>query len=119
MNFAERLKAIRLDRDMTQKDVYTRLRISPNGYASYEQGRTEPGIETIIQLCKIFEISTDYLLGSETEFGEKNHQTTRQEHYTQDEQQLIETYRTLSPGKKRALFDMLEISTEIQSKKKA
>lgn len=48
---------------MTQRDVYERLNMSPNGYASYEQGRTEPNIETIKQLCKIFEISADVLLG--------------------------------------------------------
>ncbi|MDE6402039.1 MAG: helix-turn-helix domain-containing protein [Clostridiales bacterium] len=48
---------------MTQRDVYTRLNISPNGYASYEQGRTEPNIATLKQLCAIFDISADYLLG--------------------------------------------------------
>ena len=63
MRFCERLKSIRKECGMTQKDVYERLGISPNGYASYEQGRTEPNLETLIQLCRIFEISADYLLG--------------------------------------------------------
>lgn len=63
MKFSERLKGIRKENGMTQKDVYERLGISPNGYASYEQGRTEPNVETIVQLCKIFEVSADYLLG--------------------------------------------------------
>lgn len=63
MRFCERLKSIRKECGMTQKDVYERLGISPNGYASYEQGRTEPSLETLIQLCRIFEISADYLLG--------------------------------------------------------
>lgn len=48
---------------MTQRDVYTLLNISPNGYASYEQGRTEPNIATLKQLCAIFRVSADYLLG--------------------------------------------------------
>ena len=52
---------------MTQKDVYEKLNISPNGYASYEQGRTEPNINTIKQLCKIFGVSADVLLGIEDE----------------------------------------------------
>lgn len=50
---------------MTQKDVYTQLRVSPNCYASWEQGRTQPDIENIICLCKIFGVSSDYLLGLE------------------------------------------------------
>ena len=63
MKFNERLKMIRLESNMTQKQVYEKLEISPNGYASYEQGRTEPNIDTIKKLCEIFEVSADYLLG--------------------------------------------------------
>ena len=63
MRFCERLIMIRKESDMTQKDVYEKLGISANGYASYEQGRTEPNIDTLIKLCRIFEVSADYLLG--------------------------------------------------------
>ena len=63
MKFNERLKMIRLESGKTQKDVYLELGISPNGYASYEQGRTEPNVETLIKLCEIFDVSADYLLG--------------------------------------------------------
>lgn len=66
MTFAERLKTIRKDCNMTQRDVYSILNISPNGYASYEQGRTEPNIEMIKRLCKIFDVSADYLLGMDS-----------------------------------------------------
>ena len=63
MEFCKRLKNIRLECNLTQKDVYTLLNVSPNAYASYEQGRTEPNIKTIKRLCKIFNVSSDYLLG--------------------------------------------------------
>lgn len=63
MKFNERLKMVRLESGKTQKDVYLQLGISPNGYASYEQGRTEPNVDTLIKLCKIFDVSADYLLG--------------------------------------------------------
>lgn len=63
MKFNERLKMIRIESGKTQKDVYLELGISPNGYASYEQGRTEPNVDTLIKLCKIFDVSADYLLG--------------------------------------------------------
>ena len=65
MKFNERLKMIRLENGMTQKDVYEKLNVSANGYASYEQGRTEPSVQTLIKLCKIFDVSADYLLGLE------------------------------------------------------
>ena len=56
---------------MTQKNVYEALKVSANCYASYEQGRTEPSIATIIKLCKILNVSSDYLFGLEDEDGTK------------------------------------------------
>ncbi len=56
---------------MTQKDVYTLLSVSPNCYASWEQGRTQPDIENLKRLCEIFQVSADHLLGLEDEFGIK------------------------------------------------
>ncbi len=65
MKFNEILREVRRESGMTQKDVYTVLQVSPNCYASWEQGRTQPDIENIKKLCKIFEVSADYLLGLE------------------------------------------------------
>ena len=65
MKFNERLKAIRMESGLTQKEVYEQLGLSQNGYASYEQGRTEPNIATLVKLCHIFDVSADYLLGLE------------------------------------------------------
>ena len=65
MDFAKRLKMVRQESGLTQKQVYEKLGISANGYASYEQGRTEPSVHTLIALCKIFDVTADYLLGLE------------------------------------------------------
>ncbi len=65
MKFNETLREVRRESGMTQKDVYTALQVSPNCYASWEQGRTQPDIENIKKLCAIFEVSADYLLGLE------------------------------------------------------
>ncbi len=69
MKFNDTLKEIRKVKGLTQKDVYTLLRVSPNCYASWEQGRTQPDIESIRKLCAILDVSADYLLGLETEDG--------------------------------------------------
>lgn len=65
MKFNEILREIRRESGMTQKDVYTILQVSPNCYASWEQGRTQPDIENLKKLCTIFDVSADYLLGLE------------------------------------------------------
>lgn len=41
-NFSETLKEIRKLSELKQKEVSSRLGVSPNCYASWEQGRTEP-----------------------------------------------------------------------------
>lgn len=69
MQFNETLREIRKSRGMTQRDVYTALHVSPNCYASWEQGRTQPDIESIRALCTIFDVSADFLLGLEDENG--------------------------------------------------
>ena len=73
MKFGEKLKSIRKEKGYTQKDIYTILEVSPNCYASWEQGRTQPDIENIKRLCLIFKVSADYLLGFEDEFGQKDY----------------------------------------------
>ncbi len=65
MDFSDSLKQIRRERGFTQRDVYEWLHVSPNCYASWEQGRTQPDIENIKRLCSFFQVSSDRLLGLE------------------------------------------------------
>ena len=61
-DFGKHLKQIRVSNHLTQKQVVEILHCSINKYASWEQGRTEPDIESIRTLCKIFNVSADDLL---------------------------------------------------------
>lgn len=65
MNFRERLKELRNQTKYTQKDISKMLNITPTGYASWEQGISEPSIDNIKKLCEIFHVSSDYLIGLE------------------------------------------------------
>ena len=60
--FNDKLKEVRRGKRFTQKDVYTKMGVSPNCYASWEQGRTEPNITNIKKLCDRLEVSADDLL---------------------------------------------------------
>ena len=72
MEFKERLKQVRIENNLSQKQVCSILKVSINCYASYEQGRTEPSIQMLKQLCILFNVSSDYLIGLEDEDGSKN-----------------------------------------------
>lgn len=58
-----RIKELRKEKGLTQKQLATLLNKSETGYASWEQGLSEPNVNDLRLLCKIFEVSADYLLG--------------------------------------------------------
>ena len=63
MDFAEKLKRIRLKMNLTQKDVAKILGITRTAYANYEQGLREPDLLTLWKIADFFDVSVDYLLG--------------------------------------------------------
>ena len=58
-----RIKDLREDKDMLQKDVAELLNISQTNYSKYELGKINIPINTLKKLALIFDISIDYLLG--------------------------------------------------------
>lgn len=62
---AERIKALREARGWTQAELARRMSITRNGVNSWEQGLSMPSPACLVDLAKLFSISTDYLLGVE------------------------------------------------------
>lgn len=60
--FKDKLREIREDRNITQVQMASILNMSATGYGSYERGETEPNILTLQKICKVLNISSDYLL---------------------------------------------------------
>lgn len=58
-----RIKDLREDNDMTQKQVAEYLHIRQNTYSQYETGHRQIPIESLIALAKLYKTSTDYILG--------------------------------------------------------
>jgi len=63
MNFNERLKEIRLKRELTQEELAQKINISSSSISLYERGDREPNLNTLINISKTLNVSTDYLLG--------------------------------------------------------
>ena len=62
---AERIKALREARGWTQAELARRINITRNGVNSWEQGLSMPSPACLVDLSKVFSVSTDYLLGVE------------------------------------------------------
>ncbi|MBQ9263515.1 MAG: helix-turn-helix transcriptional regulator [Clostridia bacterium] len=63
MNYRQRLRNVREDRDLSQAEVGKVLQKSQQGYSHIENGRAELKIDDLILLCKFYHLSADYLIG--------------------------------------------------------
>ncbi len=61
--FGDKLRALRMEKKLTQNDLAARLGIVGASVSSYEKSKQYPSVEVLIQLCQIFDVSADYLLG--------------------------------------------------------
>jgi len=58
-----RIRGLREDSDLTQKQIADYLHIKQNTYSQYENGQRQIPIEALIALAKFYKTSTDYILG--------------------------------------------------------
>lgn len=61
--FGSRVRSLRKRKKMSQKEVAEKLGLSDAVLSNYERNLREPDFETLINLSKLFNVSTDYLLG--------------------------------------------------------
>ncbi|MGN0468841.1 MAG: helix-turn-helix domain-containing protein [Acutalibacteraceae bacterium] len=59
----ERIRSMREDKDILQKDIAKYLNCSQVAYSRYELGQRDIPTEVLIALAKFHNTSTDYLLG--------------------------------------------------------
>lgn len=70
----KRLKMLREEKGLTQKDLAEKLSLTPKAISFYELGSREPSGDALIRMAHILGTTTDYLLGNSTtkEVDQKN-----------------------------------------------
>ena len=63
MNYRIRMRNLREDSDLTQKEVGAIINKSQQGYSHIEDGRAELKIDDLIKLCRFYNVSADYFIG--------------------------------------------------------
>ena len=61
----DRIKALREARGWTQAELARKMNMTRNGINSWEQGLSMPSPPSLVDLARLFSVSTDYLLGVE------------------------------------------------------
>ncbi|MED1603016.1 helix-turn-helix transcriptional regulator [Alkalihalophilus marmarensis] len=62
MSFGKRLKQLRMQKKLTQKELSNILKISESAVGMYEREEREPSFEVVRKLAAYFDVSTDELI---------------------------------------------------------
>ena len=63
IRFKERLKDLRIERNLSQQDIGNIVNMSKMAISHWESGHSEPSIAQLILLSEFFGVSVDYLIG--------------------------------------------------------
>ena len=112
----ERLRSLRMANRLTQREVADILKIHRTTYAYYETGRSNPDLETLSVLSRIFGVSIDFLVNGKNEKSSKTVMDNPSQYdagdypeylsaLSRDEKKLVMLYRALED--KEAVLDIL------------
>ena len=65
INMGERIKSLRISRNLTQKQVASRIGLAISAVSAYELGTRYPSYDILLKLARLYNVSTDYLIGRE------------------------------------------------------
>lgn len=100
-----RLKELRKERGLRQKDIADLLSITQMSYSYYERGLREPEIALLIKLAELFNVSVDYIIENENE---------RLEKLTNDERRVVNKFRKLTEPNKSKIEERMDTFLEQQ-----
>lgn len=122
MSFAETLKYLRETNNLTQKELAKKSRLSSQCISSLEQGTRSPTGITLTALSNVLNVSTDYLLGLEDDFGVRTSAPIGDD-MTADEREMIKKIRLLPKESRNLIEQMIDTlsgtSTSSVTKKQA
>lgn len=113
-----RLKELRKDRNLLQSDVAKVLSKTITCICDWERGRTEPSIEDLAKLADFFNVSIDYLVGREDDFGNITVSGQSTDQLTKDERELLSCFNELGPFERDAILIQIKALSGHKNKTK-
>lgn len=117
-NFCNKLRVLRKERKLTQKELSDLLGLSINSYSQYELGNTEPKYDNLIKLADFFCVSIDYLVGNSTITENPNTiKKISSEELTAEEIKMIKKIRLLGPYEQTYIKAQIDALSDTQKSK--
>lgn len=122
MTFADRLSELRKEFNMTQKELADILGVSRGTIGMYEIGQRDPDTETIIKIARIFNVTSDYLMGLSNNRKQSNQKEDEKlktlEDYIEQAETLMLYGQVMDEKDKEALLTAIKVAYETAIKKK-
>ena len=100
--FGSRLRTLRKERKLTQKELGSRISKQKNVICSYEAGYRLPPTEVLVDLAAIFNMTTDYLLGMD------DNRKRAVDSLTDDQRVLLAAWDKLEPAQREAIYNLMK-----------
>lgn len=107
-----KLKDLREEAGMTQKQLAEKIGNSQRNISNWESGNSQPDLETVVRLADLFGVTTDELLGR-TGYCDTGYRGTDQNaiRYGEETAKLMQLAEKLTHRQKQALIAFLESLT--------
>lgn len=106
MSFGKRLKKLRTENNLTQKQLAAKLNLALTTISGYERDERRPDLNTMARMSQLFGVTTDYLIG-ET----KNTSSTFEEveqNFPEGVKVLTRASKALTGDQKRKMAELMQ-----------
>lgn len=98
-DFSDRLKELMQENKMTHQMLADRYDMDRTSVGKWVQGKNRPDLDMLVDLAKLFEVSTDYLTGVSNIRNPYEIKTIAAHHdgeeYSEEEQKAIEEFKEM------------------------
>lgn len=106
--FGTRLKELRKENRITQKELAQKLDTTDKTIWAYENGKATPPLEMLLSYANLFQCSIDYLVGREDDLGNIVIQNDSELSLTLSEQTLLRDFRKLVPETQNYIIGIVQ-----------
>ena len=113
------LKELRKEKGLTQRELAQKLNLTQATICDWEVSKVEPSIEWLVKLADFFEVSVDYLIGREDDFGNiMVSQSTDQTELSSSEKECLQLFASLGIFEKDSILIQMRALVKATTDKK-
>jgi transcriptional regulator with XRE-family HTH domain len=106
MPFADKLKRLRQEHNMTQQNLADRIQVARSTITGYETKGRQPSHEKLTAIATLFQVSVDYLLDEDDTIEIS---VTPPATFPAAMQALVNRYQRLTPRSRKNLLEYLQL----------